>query len=62
VQHLAVGATHPQSALALYERWLGGARQLMLAGNHMVPPTLEQRFLTCNGPDAKVSSGCLSAG
>ena len=62
VQHLAVGATHPQSALALYERWLGGARQLMLAGNHMVPPTLEQRFLTCNGPDAKVSAGWMSAG
>ena len=51
VQHLAVGATHPQSALALYERWLAGARRLMLEGSHALPTQLRQHFLTCNGAD-----------
>jgi superfamily II DNA/RNA helicase len=56
VQHLAVGATHPESTIALYDRWLRGARPLMVAGNHMLPPTLRQRFVVCNGPDAKVAA------
>ena len=56
VQHLAVGATHPASARALYNRWLAGARDLMLAGSHTVPPTLRQDFVVCNGPTAKVAT------
>ena len=56
VQHLAVGATHPESALELYDKWLRGARRLMIEGSHSVPPQLRQHFLTCNGPNAKVSA------
>lgn len=47
VQHLAVGATHPEAALVLYERWLKGARQLMLENHHSLPASLEQRFIPC---------------
>ena len=56
VQHLAVGATHPAGAVALYDRWLRGARRLMIEGSHSVPTTLRQSFLVCNGPTAKVSA------
>ena len=56
VQHLAVGATHPEGARALYQRWLGQARSLMVAGSHSLPPQLRQHFLTCNGPDAKMGA------
>ena len=56
VQHLAVGATHPEGALTLYDRWLANARRLMIEGSHSLPPQLRQNFLTCNGPTAKVSA------
>ena len=56
VQHLAVGATHPEGARQLYRRWLGEARNLQLDGTHTLPPQLRQQFLTCNGPDAKMSA------
>ena len=56
VQHLAVGATHPEGARQLYRRWLGEARNLQLDGTHALPPQLRQQFLTCNGPDAKMSA------
>uniref|UniRef100_A0A7S0ITF9 ATP-dependent RNA helicase n=1 Tax=Calcidiscus leptoporus TaxID=127549 RepID=A0A7S0ITF9_9EUKA len=55
VQHVAVGATHPKSALVLYERRLAGAKRLMIEGVHSVPPTLQQRFISCKGPDGKVA-------
>ena len=44
VQHVAVGATHPAAAVALYERRLSGAKQMMVGGVHTVPAQLEQRF------------------
>ncbi|KAL1503692.1 hypothetical protein AB1Y20_012165 [Prymnesium parvum] len=53
VQHLAVGATHPEAALALYKRWLSGAQQLLLANHHSLPATLDQRFISCSA-DAKM--------
>ena len=56
VQHLAVGATHPEGARVLYQRWLGQARSLMVAGSHSLPPQLRQHFLTCNGPDTKMGA------
>lgn len=56
VQHLAVGATHPQSALALYDRWLRGVRRLFIDGSHSLPETLQQHFVVCNGPTAKVTA------
>uniref|UniRef100_A0A7S2BW37 RNA helicase n=1 Tax=Haptolina brevifila TaxID=156173 RepID=A0A7S2BW37_9EUKA len=56
VQHLAVGATHPESALVLYDKWLRSARRMLVKGSHTVPSTLRQEFLTCNGPTAKVSA------
>ena len=56
VQHLAVGATHPESARALYGKWLGEARSIMVEGSHALPPQLRQNFLTCNGPDAKMAA------
>ena len=56
VQHLAVGATHPESARALYGKWLGEARSIMVEGSHALPPQLRQHFLTCNGPDAKLAA------
>ena len=45
VQHLAVGATHPEDARALYRKWLDAARSLMLDGSHALPPQLQQHFL-----------------
>ena len=56
VQHLAVGATHPEGTLALYDKWLQGVRRLMISGSHTLPSTLRQHFLTCNGPTAKVEA------
>lgn len=56
VQHLAVGATHPEGALLLYKKWLSSARAMMLEGSHTLPPQLRQNFLTCNGPTAKVTA------
>jgi superfamily II DNA/RNA helicase len=56
VQHLAVGATHPESALALYDRWLRGTRRYFIDGSHSLPETLQQQFLVCNGPTAKVAA------
>ncbi|EOD41633.1 helicase [Emiliania huxleyi CCMP1516] len=56
VQHVAVGATHPAAAVALYERRLSGAKQMMVGGVHTVPAQLEQRFVTCKGPDGKVAA------
>ena len=55
-QHLAVGATHPEAALELYDKWMRGARRLMVQGTHGLPRNLRQNFLTCNGPNAKVSA------
>ena len=55
VQHLAVGATHPAAALALYDRWLKDAKRLMLDDCHSLPSTLEQRFITCSA-NAKLAS------
>ena len=54
VQHIAVGATHPQAARALYARRLQSAKQLMLDDMHTAPPTLRQEFITCTGADGKV--------
>ena len=56
VQHVAVGATHPPAAVALYQRRLDGAKPMLLEDMHTAPPTLRQEFVTCNGPDAKVSA------
>jgi superfamily II DNA/RNA helicase len=56
VQHVAVGATHPAAALALYERRLGSAKQMMVRGVHSVPPQLVQNFITCKGADGKVQA------
>ena len=56
VQHLAVGATHPEGARVLYRKWLGEARSVMVDGSHSLPPQLRQNFLTCNGPDAKMGA------
>ena len=56
VQHVAVGATHPEKAKALYATALPGAKQMLLEDMHTAPPTLKQEFVTCNGPDAKVSA------
>jgi len=56
VQHLAVGATHPASAQALYDKWLPNARRLLVDGSHTVPARLDERFVVANGPDAKVAA------
>ena len=56
VQHVAVGATHPEKAKALYATALPGAKQMLLEDMHTAPPTLKQEFVTCNGPDAKVAA------
>lgn len=56
VQHVAVGATHPEKAKALYATALPGAKPMLLEDMHTAPPTLKQEFVTCNGPDAKVSA------
>lgn len=56
VQHVAVGATHPAAALALYERRLGSAKRMMVRGTHSVPPQLVQNFITCKGSDGKVQA------
>ena len=53
VQHVAVGATHPEKAQALYASALPGAKPMLLEDMHTAPPTLKQEFVTCNGPDAK---------
>ena len=39
VQHVAVGATHPQAAQQLYAQRLGGAKQMLLEDMHTAPPT-----------------------
>merc|ERR1719247_1647699 len=54
VQHLAVGATHPATAQALYDKWFPNARRLLVEGSHTVPARLDERFVVANGPDAKV--------
>jgi len=56
VQHVAVGATHPPAALALYNRRLASAKQMMVRGTHSVPAQLVQKFITCKGSDGKVSA------
>ena len=56
VQHVAVGATHPEKAQALYASALPGAKPMLLEDMHTASPTLKQEFVTCNGPDAKVSA------
>jgi len=56
VQHVAVGATHPPAAIALYQRRLSTAKQLMVKGTHSLPPQLIQRFITCKGADGKVQA------
>ena len=59
VQHVAVGATHPEKAQALYASALPGAKPMLLEDMHTAPPTLKQEFVTCNGPDAKVRVAAL---
>ncbi len=56
VQHVAVGATHPDAASALYAHRLPSARRLMVAGVHTTPPTLKQNFVTCTGASGKVDA------
>ena len=56
VQHVAVGATHPAAAVALYERRLSGAKQMMVGGVHTVPAQLEQRCAAREGPDGTVAA------
>ena len=56
VQHVAVGATHPEATLMMYEQWMPGAKRLLSSGIHTIPPSLRQSFVPCNGPDAKVAA------